>query len=165
MRIFPEMWARTLCPFSSSTRNIALGSGSTTVPSTRIVSSLGLATVHHRGSGRAKGTPRYCGATGEISRAGSRKKIRLAPRSERVPNGGPTGSDQGSLAGQALRGIYPGRRDAPVGGPARRDGDDVGPGIELPCRVRPRHLDLDGGLLASRVGHRSGVFDLTGAGV
>src|SRR6516164_8166150 len=42
------MWARTLWPFSSSTRNMALGNGSTTVPSTRIVSSLGLArTVHH----------------------------------------------------------------------------------------------------------------------
>src|SRR5689334_19001177 len=37
------MCASTLCPFSSSTRNMALGSGSTTVPSTRIVSSLGLA--------------------------------------------------------------------------------------------------------------------------
>src|SRR6478752_4418088 len=43
------MWASTLWPFSSSTRNIALGNGSTTVPSTRIVSSLGLATGHHRG--------------------------------------------------------------------------------------------------------------------
>src|SRR5438067_13163485 len=37
------MCASTLCPFSSSTRNMALGNGSTTVPSTRIVSSLGLA--------------------------------------------------------------------------------------------------------------------------
>src|SRR5262245_161147 len=39
------MCASTLCPFSSSTRNIALGNGSTTVPSTRIVSSLGLASA------------------------------------------------------------------------------------------------------------------------
>src|SRR6266851_1207188 len=36
------MWASTLWPFSSSTRNIAFGNGSTTVPSTRIVSSFGL---------------------------------------------------------------------------------------------------------------------------
>src|SRR5204862_7034407 len=43
MRIFPEMCASTLWPFSSSTRNMAFGSGSTTVPSTRIASSLGLA--------------------------------------------------------------------------------------------------------------------------
>src|SRR3954463_9506378 len=43
MRIFPEMCASTRCPFSSSTRNMAFGNGSTTVPSTRIVSSLGLA--------------------------------------------------------------------------------------------------------------------------
>src|SRR5688500_2958763 len=39
------MCARTLWPFSSSTRNMAFGSGSTTVPSTRIVSSLGFARV------------------------------------------------------------------------------------------------------------------------
>src|SRR5688572_3285226 len=43
MRIFPEMWASTLWPFSSSTRNIAFGRGSTTVPSSTIASSLGLA--------------------------------------------------------------------------------------------------------------------------
>src|SRR5205814_908464 len=42
MRIFPEMWASTLWPFSSSTRNMALGRGSTTVPSSTIASSLGL---------------------------------------------------------------------------------------------------------------------------
>src|SRR3954464_2351389 len=55
MRIFPEMWASTLCPFSNSTRNMALGSGSTTVPSTRIVSSFGLArTLHLLHAGRAE---------------------------------------------------------------------------------------------------------------
>src|SRR6476659_6196683 len=32
------MWVRTLWPLSSSTRNMALGSGSTTVPSTSIAS-------------------------------------------------------------------------------------------------------------------------------
>src|ERR687887_1143688 len=32
------MWASTLCPLSSSTRNMALGRGSTTVPSTSIAS-------------------------------------------------------------------------------------------------------------------------------
>ena len=40
LRIYPETWASTLCPFSSSTRNIALGRGSMTVPSTVIASSL-----------------------------------------------------------------------------------------------------------------------------
>src|SRR6201988_5146153 len=35
------MWAKTLCPFSSSTRNIAFGRGSTTVPSTSMTSSFG----------------------------------------------------------------------------------------------------------------------------
>src|SRR5262245_5834352 len=40
IRILPDTWASTLWPLSSSTRNIALGSGSTTVPSTSIASSL-----------------------------------------------------------------------------------------------------------------------------
>src|SRR5690606_37734774 len=39
---FPEMWANTLWPFSSSTLNMALGRGSITVPSRTIASSLGL---------------------------------------------------------------------------------------------------------------------------
>src|SRR5436189_3279578 len=40
-RIFPEMCASTWCLFSSSTRNIALGSGSSTVAMTSMASSLG----------------------------------------------------------------------------------------------------------------------------
>ncbi len=40
--IFPELCANTLWPFSSSTRNMALGNGSTTVPSSTMASSLGL---------------------------------------------------------------------------------------------------------------------------
>jgi hypothetical protein len=42
MRIFPELCARTVYPFSNSTRNIAFGRGSTTVPSTVNASSFGL---------------------------------------------------------------------------------------------------------------------------
>src|SRR5438270_9816485 len=38
MRIFPEMCARTACPFWSSTLNMALGRASETVPSTSITS-------------------------------------------------------------------------------------------------------------------------------
>src|SRR6476646_7314188 len=45
MRIFPEMCASTLCPFSSCTRNMALGNGSTTVPSSTIASSFGFGIV------------------------------------------------------------------------------------------------------------------------
>src|SRR5882757_6024660 len=37
------MCASTRCPLSSSTRNMAFGNGSVTVPSTRIASSLGFA--------------------------------------------------------------------------------------------------------------------------
>src|SRR6267142_3107919 len=40
LRILPETCARTWCLFSSSTRNIALGSGSTTVAMTSMASSL-----------------------------------------------------------------------------------------------------------------------------
>src|SRR5215813_3873314 len=43
IRILPDTWASTLWPLSSSTRNMALGSGSTTVPSTSIASSLAIA--------------------------------------------------------------------------------------------------------------------------
>src|SRR5688572_23169772 len=42
MRILPETWARTLWPFSSSTRNMALGSGSTIFPSIWIFSSFAI---------------------------------------------------------------------------------------------------------------------------
>jgi hypothetical protein len=45
MRIFPEMWANTLWPFSNSTRNIAFGSDSTIVPSRTIASSFGFGSV------------------------------------------------------------------------------------------------------------------------
>src|SRR6185436_17127167 len=40
IRILPDTWARTLWPLSITTRNIALGSGSTTLPCTSIASSL-----------------------------------------------------------------------------------------------------------------------------
>src|SRR5579875_3822339 len=42
IRILPEMWARTLWPDASSTRNMALGSTSTTVPSTSMTSFLAI---------------------------------------------------------------------------------------------------------------------------
>src|SRR3989304_3073150 len=48
IRILPDTWASTRCPFSSSTRNMALGRGSTTVPSTSIASSLVIRSSHRR---------------------------------------------------------------------------------------------------------------------
>src|SRR5580704_2928566 len=42
LRIFPEIWASTWCLFSSSTRNIAFGSGSITVAITSMASSFPL---------------------------------------------------------------------------------------------------------------------------
>src|SRR5919108_4919194 len=41
-RILPATWPRTVWPLSSSTRNIALGSASTTSPSSSTFSSLGM---------------------------------------------------------------------------------------------------------------------------
>src|SRR3989304_2664574 len=61
------MCASTLCPFSSSTRNMALGSGSETVPSTSMASFLGKLPVdlshgHARHvRSRAEPTPRARG--------------------------------------------------------------------------------------------------------
>src|SRR5512136_1582038 len=45
IRIFPEIWASTRCPFSSSTRNMAFGSVSTTVPSTSMGSSFAICSL------------------------------------------------------------------------------------------------------------------------
>src|SRR5436190_20326952 len=75
MRIFPEMWASTLCPFSSWTRNIALGSGSTTVPSSTIASSLGFGIVEPPrllAEGRAAGTKPFQGTLYGISASNSK---------------------------------------------------------------------------------------------
>src|SRR5207237_10054835 len=52
IRSLPDTWARTLWPLSISTRNIALGSGSTTLPSTSIASSLLMTFAFHRRPGR-----------------------------------------------------------------------------------------------------------------
>src|SRR6266446_6008571 len=75
MRIFPEMCASTLWPFSSSTRNMAFGSGSTTVPSTRIASSLGFARGNHlrfsnreRPAGRSSQTVEYKPKSGQTAK-------------------------------------------------------------------------------------------------
>src|SRR4051812_17834240 len=58
------MCASTLWPFSSWTRNMALGNGSTTVPSSTIASSLGFGIVEPprpRWKGRATGTRPFRG--------------------------------------------------------------------------------------------------------
>ena len=50
IRSFPEMWASTRWPFSSSIANMVFGSGSRTVPSTSIASRLatgGAASLSH----------------------------------------------------------------------------------------------------------------------
>jgi hypothetical protein len=43
--IRPEMWANTMCPLDSSTRNMALGRHSCTFPSTSILSFFAIPTI------------------------------------------------------------------------------------------------------------------------
>src|SRR3954467_10957485 len=50
MRIFPEIWPSTMCPFSSFTLNIALGRVSTISPCIWMVSSLDMLRLAHRES-------------------------------------------------------------------------------------------------------------------
>src|SRR5918998_2612966 len=80
MRIFPEMWASTSWPLSSSTRNMALGSGSVTLPSSTIASSLGFGSAGPPGRRRADG--RTDGQVGERARA----------RPDRAGNGSASGA-------------------------------------------------------------------------
>src|SRR5262249_14897420 len=65
----PEMWARTEAPLSSRTRNMGLGRGSVTSPSSSIASSLTFATTASLRGGRrgpartrAESVPRPAGA-------------------------------------------------------------------------------------------------------
>src|SRR5579872_531546 len=90
------MWPSTLCPFTSSTRNMALGSGSVTTPSISIASSLGVALATARASffarasaeDRRLGPPLRCairssiawspaGGQGAASRAATRRGVTL----------------------------------------------------------------------------------------
>src|SRR4029079_17437734 len=61
------MCASTLWPFSSSTRNMAFGSGSTTVPSTRMASSLGFARGIHLRFQRFRCRERPAGRSGQTA--------------------------------------------------------------------------------------------------
>src|SRR5581483_2487864 len=100
MRIFPEMCASTLWPFSSSTRNMAFGSGSTTVPSTRIASSLGLARGNHL---RFLRFPRRERPAGRSSQTAQYKR-QFGPRRSRYPSvllG--QGEDLGAMVGHGDR--------------------------------------------------------------
>src|ERR1700690_3143404 len=86
MRIFPEMCASTLCPFSSSTRNMAFGNGSTTVPSTRIMSSLGLTRAsHHLNAETESGPVRFGGRSPRIRGLDRGRAERAFGRPVRIP--------------------------------------------------------------------------------
>src|SRR3954453_21046539 len=93
IRILPEICASTVCPFSSSTRNIALGRGSTTVPSTSITSSLATLRVSPIGL-----SPR-CGRTRQrASEPGSRQ---YRSRSARMSRNRSAGAIPGPFAARS----------------------------------------------------------------
>src|SRR5438445_10849388 len=123
MRIFPEMCASTLWPFSSSTRNMAFGSGSTTVPSTRMASSLGFARGNHlRFSNRER-------PAGRSSQTAKYKPDRARRRSRSPMRSVGEGEDFGAVVGHGDRVLAVGRERT---GPGRhRPALVVGPVLGL----------------------------------
>src|SRR5205823_1314338 len=127
------MWASTRWPFSSSTRNMALGRGSTTVPSSTIASSLGLGSFFSWGilvpvTTRAEGAETAPGTIEKDISPGHRQHFR-------------------AVLGEG-DGVLEVGREAPVGGddrPAvveqeRSGGADVDHGLH---REHVPHLELD----------------------
>src|SRR5436190_21615681 len=118
------MWASTLCPFSSSTRNMALGRGSTTVPSTSMTSSLAKLQTPLPRETHPWAHEEH--ASGRASRQYTGRSVALSTQ----PGSGPLHDrlDRVQLAGLVVR-----RRldqDRPRGHGVRSDGDG--------------HLDHDG---------------------
>src|SRR3954466_7145308 len=89
------MWARTLCPLLSSTRNMAFGSASTTVPSISITPSFfGMSSALVRGGV-------HLPSTREPPRPGDRVDLmRLVPRPTRGSTRDPRGAR--GVTGQPL---------------------------------------------------------------
>src|SRR5437763_16195474 len=103
MRIFPEMCASTLWPFSSSTRNMAFGSGSKTVPSTRMASDLGFARGNHL---RFLNRERPAGRSSQIVQY---KRLRARRRSRGPVRSLGEREDFGAVVGQGDRALEVGR--------------------------------------------------------
>src|SRR5712691_3896635 len=77
IRILPLTWASTRWPFSNSTRNIAFGSGSTTVPSTSIASSLVIDAAPASSTPLRDGRGRWSVPAGEDVRTALRDRDRV----------------------------------------------------------------------------------------
>src|SRR5256885_11653143 len=94
------MCASTLWPFSSSTLNMAFGSGSTTVPSTRMASSLGFARgIHLRFQGFGAANVQQAARARPLSISGiatpRRSRRRLHPLGEGEHLGAVVGDGDG----------------------------------------------------------------------
>src|SRR5262245_56591641 len=134
------MCASTLCPFSSSTRNMALGNGSTTVPSTSMTSSLAtlqvspVPTIPPARANHASET----GST-QYRTPGRESAISLDASGARHPASRGSGSLGGGVHDVHLRGIVQrAHRDAERmrGGLRLGDGDPNGQELRLPGAER-----------------------------
>src|SRR6266536_903745 len=118
MRIFPEMCVRTLCPLSNSTRNMALGRGSTTVPSTSIASFFAKFPDYLT---HAKNTPRFLQER-TLSIGVCRRTVYRAKPPARRSSSRAGGENFGAVFGDG-DGVLEVRRETLVGG---HDGPPVG---------------------------------------
>src|SRR6185436_14620771 len=110
---------KTLCPFSNSTRNMALGNGSMTVPSTSIASFFGTLQVFLSALGRRPG-PRTSlnsppgGANGQYTCRSPRTSLTDAGHPGAPPSAGPRRQDLASVVGHGDR-VLEVSRQRPVG--------------------------------------------------
>src|SRR5688500_9093044 len=106
------MCASTLWPFSSSTRNMAFGSGSTTVPSTRMAAALGFARGIHLRFRKRFGAA----SVQQAARARPQSISRIVTVGESGPlNALGEGEDLGAVVGHGDRVLEVGR-ERPVPG-------------------------------------------------
>src|SRR6185436_3352827 len=155
------MWAKTLCPFSNSTRNMALGNGSMTVPSTSIASFFGTLQVFLSALGRRPG-PRTSlnsppgGANGQYTCRSPRTSTN--GWSEALwPSRDPRGEDLVAVLGHGDRVLEMGRQRA-VG---RHDRPTVrqDPGLVAPEHHHGLHGDHQAGLHLRPPARRAEVLD------
>src|SRR6185312_4304559 len=135
IRSFPEICASTRCPFSSSTANIVLGNGSTTVPSTSIASRFatgGAGSLSHTECrpGRADTRTRSVSEIGFWGQTG---------RSRRTGTSVDRGEDLGTVLGDGDGVLEMGREGAVRGahGPA------VSLDVHVPAPEREHRLDRE----------------------
>ena len=148
MRIFPEMWARTLCPFSSSTRNMAFGRGSMTVPFEHDRVFLGLR------QGSLPAIACRHGSEARWVRCGPAAPWRSASWSALQPPPPPDGSGR-RLAGGGTDAVHPAHRGPQPGRSGGRRATAAKPGEDLGAVVGDGDGVLDVGRQRAVGGHHA----------